>query len=730
MQADKKGDCPLFLIAVIVLSALVITNPAVSAASLKVIQTQNSGTVPLYEVFEITFEHHQTYDDPFQDVTIDVLFTSPSGKSFRVGGFHYGSADPPVISKRQVTTPRGQRQEVVYEFESRELWKARFAPAEPGRWRYSYVFSNLHGGRLEGAGSFVCVKDEAGEPNPGFLRLNPDNPFILKFDDGSPFFPVGTQDCWGDGSANGSTLDQCAMEGPFRTDMKEAPPLPAGPMFVRGPAENPQNGDVYFRLFGQCGFNLYRYSPENCSYPLNTDLGRYLVQESVMTDELLICARKYGFRILYGIFGFQKVFNQEPDNEEGMEQVKRFIKYSVDRWGAYVDIWELLNEQHAADGWYEITIPYLRSLDPYNHPVTTSWERPNLPGIDINAPHWYQNENELESDIETASRARKWKEQGLPVIVGEQGNRKKPPPPGVGGVWDSGSARRMRIRLWTAFFERISFVFWNTSYARDGHYMNIWFGPQEREYVRALQDFCYRLDGEIRPLAVETSHPGAVRAYGLTSEKRAGVYLHHYSDHDHPVADLQIELEVPGTAGGYWYSPKTAEILETVDLTPGVVKLDVPGFTIDIALLITPDGPPDIDMDGMPNNSDTDDDNDGVPDSGDIFPLDPSEWLDVDGDLIGDNFDADDDADGIGDDKDGDGTPDHEEFDYDGDGVRRSGTIPWDAFPLDPSEWRDTDGDGMGDNADTDDDGDGFSDVDEIKSGADPRDKLSFPAKP
>lgn len=66
-------------------------------------------------------------------------------------------------------------------------------------------------------------------------------------------------------------------------------------------------------------------------------------------------------------------------------------------------------------------------------------------------------------------------------------------------------------------------------------------------------------------------------------------------------------------------------------------------------------------------------------------------------------------------------------MDFDGDGVPKSGSIPWDAFPLDPEEWCDTDGDSIGDNADSDDDGDGWSDAEEKKEGTNPQDNLSFP---
>ena len=137
----------------------------------------------------------------------------------------------------------------------------------------------------------------------------------------------------------------------------------------------------------------------------------------------------------------------------------------------------------------------------------------------------------------------------------------------------------------------------------------------------------------------------------------------------------------------------------------------------------------DTDGDGMGNVADTDDDNDGVGDDDDALPLDPDESLDSDGDGYGDNIDAfdgdaeewaDTDADGTGDnadlDDDGDGTPDAtdafpldaaESADTDSDGVGDNA----DVFPTDASEWTDTDADGTGDNADNDDDNDGYTDA-------------------
>jgi len=69
-------------------------------------------------------------------------------------------------------------------------------------------------------------------------------------------------------------------------------------------------------------------------------------------------------------------------------------------------------------------------------------------------------------------------------------------------------------------------------------------------------------------------------------------------------------------------------------------------------------------------------------------------------------------------DTDGDGTPDVTDPDDDNDGVLDVD----DAFPLDASESVDTDGDGVGNNADTDDDNDGMPDSWEIENGLDPLD--------
>ncbi len=115
-------------------------------------------------------------------------------------------------------------------------------------------------------------------------------------------------------------------------------------------------------------------------------------------------------------------------------------------------------------------------------------------------------------------------------------------------------------------------------------------------------------------------------------------------------------------------------------------------------------------------------DDDGVPDVADAFPGDDSEWLDSDLDGIGNNDDFDDDNDGIfdledpqvfvsansGPDNDGDGLPDNIDADDDNDGI--------------PDTFERANGlDSKQDDADYDLDSDGVSNLKEYLAGTDPQ---------
>ncbi|WP_394493584.1 PKD domain-containing protein [Shewanella sp. ENK2] len=198
------------------------------------------------------------------------------------------------------------------------------------------------------------------------------------------------------------------------------------------------------------------------------------------------------------------------------------------------------------------------------------------------------------------------------------------------------------------------------------------------------------------------------------------------------VQDIQIQrdgriLVLSGVTADYAHVVRFTENgeLDSQFNTVGYVRLDVQDYD-PIKLILQDDGnlliagsdwngfgihlvnmlnDYDLDGDGLTNANDLDDDADGVEDTSDAFPLDPTETLDSDNDGVGDNADAfpfdsnesiDSDNDGYGDQSDAFPYDSNEWLDSDNDGVGDNA----DAFPNDASETVDTDNDGVGDNAD------------------------------
>lgn len=124
--------------------------------------TRKGSTIPQWGRFEQQFTSAATYTNPFQDVTLTVQFTSPSGRVCRVEGFWDGGT----------------------------TWRVRFAPDEIGPWSYTTsctvpADSGLHGLH----GSFTCGRPAGITPyeQHGPLRLSEDRRHFAHAD-GTPFF--------------------------------------------------------------------------------------------------------------------------------------------------------------------------------------------------------------------------------------------------------------------------------------------------------------------------------------------------------------------------------------------------------------------------------------------------------------------------------------------------------------------------------------------------------------
>jgi hypothetical protein len=118
--------------------------------------------VPQWTRFEASFTSSADYENPLQDVSVEVEFTSPSGKSEGVRAFWDGG----------------------------RTWRVRFSPDETGKWSYRTQASNeSDAGLNHQTGEFNCVPYRGINLlyRHGALRVSDDGRYLVHAD-GTPFF--------------------------------------------------------------------------------------------------------------------------------------------------------------------------------------------------------------------------------------------------------------------------------------------------------------------------------------------------------------------------------------------------------------------------------------------------------------------------------------------------------------------------------------------------------------
>lgn len=106
-----------------------------------------------YDTFETNVMNYNSYSNPFQNVTLNATFTSPSSQNTSVRGFYDGN----------------------------NTWRVRFMPDQLGTWTYTCTFSDGAPGK---SGSFSCVAGNLHGP----LKTNTATPLWFEHADGTPFF--------------------------------------------------------------------------------------------------------------------------------------------------------------------------------------------------------------------------------------------------------------------------------------------------------------------------------------------------------------------------------------------------------------------------------------------------------------------------------------------------------------------------------------------------------------
>ncbi len=398
--------------------------------------TRDQMAVYVARAFSLPLKLRGNYQNPFDPQEIDVQgeFHAPSGRIIRVPGFCYH----PYQRFRdhdgtEVLIPNGDGS-----------FKVRFAWGEIGDYTFRITAREPSGSQTVASGSFRVVASE----NRGYIRPSPTAPLHLQFESGDSYFAIGENMCWPD---VGGTYDydrwmpKLALQG---------------------------GNSIRLWVFDISGNPLALERLPSWTGDGN-GLGRYDQGAAWRADYTLDLAERLGIRALVCIEGANSLdesgalaaWDRNPYNSDNGgpcaspydffedDVAKRLfqqrLRYLVARWGYATSLlgWELSNEVDIVTrgyswvllDWHREMGDYLRALDPWLHPITTSFsgaviaaECPIVPEIfsleplDLMQSHYYDS-HDMAWSINQVCRQQN-AAYGKPHIVGEFG---------VGWIWES-----------------------------------------------------------------------------------------------------------------------------------------------------------------------------------------------------------------------------------------------------------------------------------------------------
>lgn len=283
-------------------------------------------------VTEWSYSSGKAYPDPFNDITLDVVYTDPDGQERKVPGFWAGE----------------------------QTWRVRYASPMVGRHRYRSVCSDGSNADLHGQEGVLEVAPYEGS-NPvlrrGPLRVSQSRRYLEHLD-GTPFFWLG--DTWWMGLCH-----RLRWPGDFQS--LAADRVAKGFTVIQIVAGlYPDMPPFDERGANEAGFPWEQdYARINPAYFDMADLRiNWLVRSGLMP-------------CIVGCWGYFLPWM-------GVEKMKQHWRNLIARYGAHPVIWCLagegimpyyLSEKREIEsafqkkGWTEIGA-YVRQTDPYHHPIT------------------------------------------------------------------------------------------------------------------------------------------------------------------------------------------------------------------------------------------------------------------------------------------------------------------------------------------------------------------------
>ena len=299
---------------------------------------------------ELSFTGTIKYDNPFEEVDLNVTFTCGRHK-FVMPGFWDGG----------------------------QIWRCRFALPKAGVWHYAASSTDPANKGLTGEGDIECVKYEGDLPiyQHGFVKTEPGKRYFV-YDDGTPFFYLGDTH-WNfaveEFDEPGDHADDLACDSHFKkiVDVRR-----------------------------EQGFNVYQSEPIGARYSLSKGLFESDIEGFKDLDRRFAYIAENGFVHANAQLLFPRdVVRMERYDDEAY--LIRLARYWAARYAAYPVMWTLGQEVdndfyftrgdqkrfEKENNPFKLFAKGLHDNDPYRHPLTAHMEYCSLvpgPAGDGTAP--------------------------------------------------------------------------------------------------------------------------------------------------------------------------------------------------------------------------------------------------------------------------------------------------------------------------------------------------------
>ncbi len=521
--------------------------------------------------------------DP-DEVALDAKVKGPKGPAVDVAGFLFQEYDRRLDRRREVLTPRGERE-----------WRIRYTPVVSGPHHVEAFWKSR--GKTIARGEIEI--DVATRDGRGFVRVEETSKRYFRFDDGTPLFLNGVCCCW---HGRRGTFDY----------------------------------DDWLDAYRDAGMNYIRIWMWPNAFGIEWDRGdrlNYRLDRAWTVDRVLAECERRGILVML-CFDFHGMFRSKADYWGGnnywpshpynkahggpCERANDFftlpaarrlyekrLRYMVARWGSFTNLlaWQFFNEidnaydqvEHAdVVSWHRDMARHLRAIDPYDHLITTSLtgssERGDywrLPELDFSQFHSY---NAKRPAAMTRSVVTRFHERyGKPIFVGEYGTD-----------WRGWRPKQ------DPYFRALHQAVWSGAMTGGaGTAMSWWWESIHRERLHghwtALGKF---LDGTaiaragMEPARIE-SIGKKVEAYGVATRRELlGWLLDPAFDWpaggtiEKPTAFEGAGVRIHGLDDGayrveWWDTSAGKRVrVDAASVSDGVLELEAPGFRVDVGLRV------------------------------------------------------------------------------------------------------------------------------------------------